>query len=44
MLHTEDDLHLDRLIIANQKLEAIALIRKKRNCGIPEVIDVLTRR
>ncbi len=44
MLHIKDDSDLDRLIVANQKLEAVALIRKKKSCGIPEAIDILTHR
>ena len=35
---------IDQLIVANQKMRAIELIRNQSKCDIPEALDILTRR
>lgn len=44
MIEDQDEPILDRLIVTNQKLEAVVLIRKQADCGIPEAMDILVRR
>jgi len=44
MIQSDYESDLDRLIVANQKLEAVALIRKKKDCGIPEAMNLLADR
>ncbi|MES2697708.1 MAG: hypothetical protein V4773_29865 [Verrucomicrobiota bacterium] len=36
--------NLDQLIVANEKMRAIELIRMKSGCSIPEALDILARR